>query len=354
MLAGNRETDKPLLVDDLGELEGCLGIEEDKGGGCRRPFLSSVTQAGSLKRAAAAASSVMQRAHEKMRLLGSAHRQQPAVESSITFAQEVERHVGSAAWCGLHSDSGEQTPTQLAAALWTARNASTDGARKDAHDTCSVLSSSETVREAIRERDRELVSSLVHLVTASDSISGLCLKYDVSLEDLLTFNKPASRSSLLARKSVYIPIFARSFGDRAQPSGTDEDTEDGEDEAAGAAARGLDLSDVELAGGGGGADKGEQGVVGGDRSATPSERAPNVRDMPEAQADEPEVEGGVCVRRKEDVVGEDPGAGAARGHTSISTLRARMQQASMEQASAQHASMLALAAPSCDSRLPSF
>ena len=215
----------PVIVDDLGELEGCLGVEDSSR---RRANETDVwasrtaaaaaqmrpsVQGSPLQRAAAAASFAMQLAQKKMLCLGGM-RAQPAVESSATFAE-----VGSAAWCGLAgSDAAERTPTQLACAQWKARgsrHALGDGAtHKHQHsETASVSSTADTLAREDVGATRELVSTRVHAVQPHDSLSGLCLQHEVSPEELLACNKPASRSSLLARKSILIPVFGR----RASP-----------------------------------------------------------------------------------------------------------------------------------------
>ena len=200
----------PVIVDDLGELEGCLGVEDSSR---RRANETESVQGSRLQRAAAAASFAMQLAQKKMLCLGGM-RAQPAVESSATFAE-----VGSAAWCGLDdSDSAERTPTQLACAKWKERGSSHalgDGAtHKHQHsETASVSSAADTLAREDVGATRELVSTRVHAVQPHDSLSGLCLQHEVSPEELLACNKPASRSSLLARKSILIPVFGR----RASP-----------------------------------------------------------------------------------------------------------------------------------------
>ena len=200
----------PVIVDDLGELEGCLGVEDSSR---RRANETESVQGSRLQRAAAAASFAMQLAQKKMLCLGGM-RAQPAVESSATFAE-----VGSAAWCGLaDSDAAERTPTQLACAQWKARgsrHALGDGAtHKHQHsETASVSSAADTLAREDVGATRELVTTRVHAVQPHDSLSGLCLQHEVSPEELLACNKPASRSSLLARKSILIPVFGR----RASP-----------------------------------------------------------------------------------------------------------------------------------------
>ena len=200
----------PVIVDDLGELEGCLGVEDSSR---RRANETESVQGSRLHRAAAAASFAMRLAQKKMLCLGGM-RAQPAVESSATFAE-----VGSAAWCGLDdSDSAERTPTQLACAKWKERGSSHalgDGAtHKHQHsETASVSSAADTLAREDVGATRELVSTRVHTVQPHDSFSGLCLQHEVSPEELLAFNKPASRSSLLARKRILIPVFGR----RASP-----------------------------------------------------------------------------------------------------------------------------------------
>ncbi len=112
--------------------------------------------------------------------------------------------VGSAEWCGLQCGDNA-TPTQLAAAQWVARSRA-HAQKRDAGESASVASRAETVRE--HEHERKPVSSVTHTVSASDNISGLCLRYDISAEDLLASNKPATRLSLLARKTIIVPVFA--------------------------------------------------------------------------------------------------------------------------------------------------
>lgn len=159
----------------------------------------------------------MQIAQQKYRMLRGSGKKLQEVESSITF-HEAEREVGSAAWCALLHSGAELTPTQQAARAWVGRNKSI-GKGKDSMERCesaSATSAAETVRDEARERIPE--SSVIHAVTKIDTMMGICLKYDISVEELLAINKPASRALLLARKTIMIPVFA------------DEDAEKREDD----------------------------------------------------------------------------------------------------------------------------
>ena len=196
---------EPLLCDDLGELEGCLGVEDgDSVRTGRKSLLSRAALYNGSGRLQRAASTCMQLAQEKMLVLSGGRKKQPAVESSHTFA-EAERQVGSAEWCGLQCTGADQTPTQLAAAQWAARNRSL----AERSESASVTSAAETVR-GLRdpEREREPISTIVHTLTAQDNVSGITVKYNITVEELLAVNRPATRASLLARKSIMIPIFA--------------------------------------------------------------------------------------------------------------------------------------------------
>jgi hypothetical protein len=210
---------EPLLCDDLGELEGCLGVED---GGSRyerrRSLISPAALYNGSGRLQRAASTCMQLAQEKMLVLSGARKKQPAVESSHTFA-EAERQVGSAEWCGLQCTGAYRTPTQLAAAQWAARNKSL----AERSETASVSSAAETVRD-LRDRERKPVSSLMHTVTALDNISGITVKYDITVEELIAVNKPATRASLLARKTIRIPVFAEHAHQGDTPPGADLDS----------------------------------------------------------------------------------------------------------------------------------
>ena len=194
--AGAAGVAEPLMCDELGELETCMGLDE-RSSSSRGAVLPG---GGRLQRAMQLA----QLAQEKMRGL---RKKQPAVESSLTFS-DAEREVGSAEWCGLQCGA-DATPTQLAAAQWAERNKCGGPNKKDERsESASVTSAAETVRGREREREREPVSSLTHTVTSNDNICGLCLKFDISVEELLAVNKPASRTSLLARKTINVPVFA--------------------------------------------------------------------------------------------------------------------------------------------------
>lgn len=191
-----RTTSEPLLCNDLGELETCMGVE-DEPSSCSfgRSFMPSASHGSRLARAMQLASF----AQEKMMVLSGKKLGKP-VESSLT----VFAPVGSAEWCGLPKDASasEFTPTQAAAFAWAARNKALGSERSE---SASVTSSAETVHA--REREREPVSTIVHNVGAPDNINKLCIQYDVSAEELLSVNKPATRTSLLARKTIKIPIF---------------------------------------------------------------------------------------------------------------------------------------------------
>jgi hypothetical protein len=185
---GRGSTAEPLLCDDLGDLEGCMGVDEVKS----RGLSSSSFLPSAMKK-------TMQIAQEKMRNL--TKKQQQPVESSLTI-----NHIGSAEWCGLPTASGaECTPTQLAAAQWANKSLKKNLERSE---SASVTSAAETVHnDSEREQEREPVSFIVHTVSSFDNMSGLCLKYDMSVEELLVMNRPATRTSLLARKTIKIPIF---------------------------------------------------------------------------------------------------------------------------------------------------
>ena len=206
---GRRE---PLLCDDLGELETCLGVEDAGARAAGRipsSLLSRTALYNGSGRLQRAASTCMQLAQEKMLVLSGARKKQDAVESSHTFA-EAERQVGSAEWCGLQCTGADRTPTQLAALNWAARNRSL----AERSESASVTSAAETVR-GLREpeREREPAGHHFHEVTAFDNISGITVKYDITVEELLAVNKPATRASLLARKSIRIPVFAEEADD---------------------------------------------------------------------------------------------------------------------------------------------
>jgi hypothetical protein len=193
------------LCDDLGALEACMGVDDGHTRGSGSAGLGSLRLLqgrGSLQKA-------MQLAQDKMRALRCAASSQPAVESSDTFA-EAERQVGSAQWCGLQCGE-DATPTQLAAAQWAARRKALAHRRDvgERSESSSEASSAETVREhREHEFERKPISLVAHTVSAIDNISGLCLRYDISAEELLASNKPATRMSLLARKVITIPVFA--------------------------------------------------------------------------------------------------------------------------------------------------
>ena len=191
-----RTTAEPLLCNDLGELETCMGVE-DEPSSCSfgRSFMPRAAHGSRLARAMQLASF----AQEKIMVLSGKKLVKP-VESSLT----VFAPVGSAEWCGLPKDASasEFTPTQAAAFAWAARNKALGSERSE---SASVTSSAETVHA--REREREPVSTIVHNVGAPDNINKLCIQYDVSAEELLSVNKPATRTSLLARKTIKIPMF---------------------------------------------------------------------------------------------------------------------------------------------------
>ena len=213
LTGGSAPQPQPPLCDDLGELEACMGVDDGgrKGGGGRCGSLLQLPGSGRLQRA-------MQLAHDKMRALRSSAggARPPAVESSATFA-EAERQVGSAEWCGLQCGE-DATPTQLAAAQWLARSRA-HAAKRDAGESASVASRAETVHE--HEHERKPVSSVTHIVSASDNISGLCLRYDISAEELLASNKPATRISLLARKTIIVPVFANDGAEKREDAPPD-------------------------------------------------------------------------------------------------------------------------------------
>lgn len=195
---------EPQLGDELGDLEGCMGVDESnyycRNRSSSSSFLPSAMTASSFTQRLARAVMIER---EKMRNMT---KKQHPVESSLTIS-----NVGSAEWCGLPIDaSGEElTNTQLAAAQWGARKKSL-ATRKDLErsESASVTSAAETVHsDREKEQEREPVSFIVHIVSSPDNISGLCLKYDMSVEELLGMNKPATRTSLLARKTIKIPIF---------------------------------------------------------------------------------------------------------------------------------------------------
>ena len=199
------------LCDDLGALEACMGVDDgdSRGSGSGSAGLGSLRLlpgSGRLQKA-------MQLAQDKMRALRCVASSQPAVESSDTFA-EAERQVGSAQWCGLQCGD-DATPTQLAAAQWAARSKALAHRRDvgERSESSSEASNAETVREhREHEFERKPVSLVTHTVSAIDNISGLCLRYDISAEELLASNKPATRMSLLARKVISIPVFAEADG----------------------------------------------------------------------------------------------------------------------------------------------
>ena len=199
------------LCDDLGALEACMGVDDgdSRGSGSVSAGLGSlrlIPGSGRLQKA-------MQLAQDKMRALRCVASSQPAVESSDTFA-EAERKVGSAQWCGLQCGD-DATPTQLAAAQWAARSKALAHRRDvgERSESSSEASNAETVREhREHEFERKPVSLIAHTVSAIDNISGLCLRYDISAEELLACNKPATRMSLLARKVISIPVFAEADG----------------------------------------------------------------------------------------------------------------------------------------------
>jgi hypothetical protein len=105
-------------------------------------------------------------------------------------------------WIAKRRPASDVTSTQADAFAWAARNKALGSERSE---SASVTSSAETVHA--RERERESVSTIVHNVGAPDSINKLCIQYEVSAEELLSVNKPATRTSRLARKTIKIPIF---------------------------------------------------------------------------------------------------------------------------------------------------
>ena len=200
------------LCDDLGELESCLGVDDERSSSSRSRSLASTLLPSALRPSPAAERGLhrmqraMQMAQEKMLILSGSRKKPQAVESSITF-HEREREVGSAEWCGMLHNGAQLTATQQAAVEWAGRSTSGKGSLEQ-YESASVTSVAETVRGEVRERKRMPVSTFTHNVTAIDNMSGICLKYNICVEELLHINKPASRALLLARKTITIPVFA--------------------------------------------------------------------------------------------------------------------------------------------------
>jgi len=198
------------LCDDLGELESCLGVDDERSSSSRSRSLASTLLPSALRPSPAAERGLhrmqraMQMAQEKMLILSGSRKKPQAVESSITF-HEREREVGSAEWCGMLHNGSQLTATQQAAVEWAGRSTSGKGSLEQ-YESASVTSAAETVRGEVRKRMP--VSTFTHTVTAIDNMSGICLKYNICVEELLHINKPASRALLLARKTITIPVFA--------------------------------------------------------------------------------------------------------------------------------------------------